>query len=144
MNEKIEKVTEMPAVELMSFVKECCEGDEVVKRQIATYSGCGLQWIKKVNNFIVFTVLAGKFDRGCVRNASEYITVSFNTETKKVSCLTHYLSNYGGYNIYFSTKENCIKQEIGRPFGSWEYSDLNLDLTKITSQTKQDFGCCCG
>lgn len=140
----VKRLTEMSATELMTFVKECCKKNKAVTQEITVYSGCTLQWVKEVNGFVIFTVFAGMLDEKCVRNANEYITVSFEAKTEMVFCLAHYLANYGGYKIFVSSEYNCIKQEIGYAFGDWKYTDLNLNLTEKTSHTKQDFGCCCG
>lgn len=138
-----ERLTEMSATELMAFVKECCRDNESVTKIVSRYPGCVLDWAKKVNEFVIFTVRAGEFDGKYVCNPNEYITVSFNTKTKKLFCLAHYLHNYSGYNIHIADKQNIIKQEIGYGFGSWEYNELNLDLTKKSSRTEHDYGCCC-
>lgn len=142
--EDFDKITGISAADLMAFVKECCKNNESVTKQISAYLGCVLDWVKEVNEFIIFTVRAGSFDGVYVREAHEYITVSFNTKTEELFCLRHYLHNYGGYNIFIPNGQNYIKQDIGYGFGSWKYNELNLDLTEKASRSKQEYGSCCG
>lgn|GEM_PF-4407991 len=139
MKNKLDKIYEMSATERMDFVKECCSKNAEVSKKISCYSDCRLQWIKEIGDYIVFTVLAGTADVGY----HEYITVSCNTKTGDVFCLTKYLHSYGGYNIYV-TKEGLIRQEIGYGFGSWEYRMLNPDLSVKSTNNKQELGSCCG
>lgn len=139
-----EKIPWMSDKVLMEFVKECCVGDEEVTRKISAYTACRLKWIHEIDGFVMFTVLAGMFEGGRLCNAHEYITVSFDTETERLYCLSNYLHNYGGYEIYISSADNCIKQKIGHGWGSWEYKDLGYDLSVKAVSSKQDHGCCCG
>jgi len=144
MKKSIKELTEMSPPERMIFVKECCKENESVTKSISLYVGCVLDWAKESNDFMIFTVNAGKYDGKYVRDANEYITVSINTKTEKTYCLTNYLHNYSGYRIFIAKELDCIKQEIGYGFGSWSYKVLNLDLTEKSSNSKQEYGSCCG
>ena len=143
MNIDREKISGMSKAELMAFVKDCCKDNLGVSRSIDRYTGCSLLWAKEVNGCVIFTVLAGMFDHGCLRDANEYVTVSYNVATGQITSLSHYLYNYGGYRIFVAEEENCVKQEIGYGWGSWKYADLNLDLSLIREYAKQDYGCRC-
>jgi len=143
MQENIERMFEMSATERMSFVKECCSGNEEVSKMIVRYEGCILKWLREIDEYIIFTVCAGNMNGIYVSNPNEYITVSFNTETGDVFCLEHYLHNYSGYSIYVEQDLSGIKQEIGHGFGSWTYNELNFDLTNKASRSEQNHGSCC-
>lgn len=143
MHKDIERLSEMTFAERIEFIKECCKENEVVSKTISRYSGCGLQWFKEVNEFVVFTVLAGSTDGTYLRDANEYVTISLNTKTEQLFCLTHYVHNYCGYNIFISEGKDYINQNIGYGFGSWKYLELNLDLTEKSSRSEQNYGSCC-
>ena len=121
--------------ELMSFVKECCIENDKVYKSISKYEACILEWAKKVDDFIVFTVNAGN---------DEHITVSINQKTMDIYCLEHYVNNYSGYDILLKDGDDKITQNTGYGFGSWVYKKLNLDLSEYSSNSKQSYGCCCG
>lgn len=84
----VDKITTMSATERMAFVKECCKGNNSISKSIQSYAGCVLDWAKEVNGYIVFTVRAGSYDGTSVRDANEFITISFNKNTGEFFCLS--------------------------------------------------------
>ena len=68
--------------------------------------------------------------------------VSFVKDNTGIYVKTGYRRNYGGYNC--SCDGEKITEIHNYGFGSKEIIRYNLNFRKLSSEQKQEYGCCCG